>query len=59
MLERLLYVDLNSFRALIADAEDRDLPSCPLLEALTLTVTEARKCAAVVHKLFANKVSTR
>jgi len=44
---------------LIREAEERELPLCPLLEALSLTVTEARKCSAVVHKLLTNKVSTR
>jgi len=55
----LLNVDLGSFKELIIEAEQHDLPLCPLLEALTLTVTEARKCSAVVRKLFTNKVSTR
>jgi len=54
-----LCVDLSSFKALITEADERDLPSCPLLEALSLTVTEARKCLAVVRKLFTCKVSTR
>jgi len=54
-----MFVDLLSFKALITEAEEHDLPLCPLLEALTLTVTEACKCSAVVHKLFTNKVSTR
>lgn len=50
---------MGSFKALITEAEERDLPLCPLLEALTLTVTEAQKCSIVVHKLFSDKVSTR
>jgi len=52
-------VDLISFKALITEAEEHDLPLCPLLEALTLTVTEACKCSAVIDKLLSNKVSTR
>jgi len=55
----LLCVDLGSFKALITEAEERDLPLCPLLEALSMTITEARKCSSVIRKLFADKVSTR
>ena len=55
----VLCVDLVSFKALITEAEERDLPLCPLLEALSLSVTEARKCSSVVRKLFADKISTR
>jgi len=55
----LLCVDLSSFKALITEAEERDLPLCPLLEALSMTITEARKCSSVIRKLFADKISTR
>ncbi|XP_044742185.1 lysine-specific demethylase lid-like isoform X2 [Chrysoperla carnea] len=52
-------LDLPGLKELLTEAEIKKFPKSDLLATLTAAVTDAEKCASVIHQLDLNKMRTR